>query len=349
MPEEILKIKEEELVLSLQKYKEAKASYRRVKLIVISNRLLAPYRQFQANMAIVKYDLLIKKAEMERERQVKRSIALQELEEKEIRKQRKEDFKEAVREQRKEDINNFIDDKVTKIENAALSLQIKGTVAVNRAASYVTSVKNSAILIMKKKTTLNYDIEKAILDYKIKKEEALQKKQEKEDGTINFDNSETVSLNDEPKISKVSSDNNYMGKATNRVVNYFKSTKNKIVYKASSKKNKLVTVFNSKINSLKERAINTMGNVLVAADDKINDIKTNIDVKKSEVAQAMEDRRVREKRKEDMISALNEQSQKEIAIKRAQLESMREARKAIDSTGNIFDSDVATLGVQRSK
>ena len=63
MPQEklddVIESLEEELLESLKKTKELKASIRKNKITRITNRLLNPYRQFKIKVSIAKYDVMM--------------------------------------------------------------------------------------------------------------------------------------------------------------------------------------------------------------------------------------------------------------------------------------------------
>ena len=103
LPEEIdrgLKNDEENLARKLREYKTAKASLRKARITSISNKLLAPFRRFRASLIIARYEVVLKRLEKEQ-------VA--------ARNQSKEAFKDAIRDQRRENIENFFDDKKSRI------------------------------------------------------------------------------------------------------------------------------------------------------------------------------------------------------------------------------------------
>ena len=61
---------EERLVSSLREYKNAKATLRKARITSVTNKLLAPYRRFQINKAIAKYEAMIEKLEKKREKRL---------------------------------------------------------------------------------------------------------------------------------------------------------------------------------------------------------------------------------------------------------------------------------------
>ena len=126
---------EERLVSSLREYKNAKATLRKARITSVTNKLLAPYRRFQINKAIAKYEAMIEKLEKKREKEIRRAEKLQEKEEKLVRKQAKEDFMAAVRDKKKEDINKFVTDKKDDVINFGKEISSK----VSMASSFVST------------------------------------------------------------------------------------------------------------------------------------------------------------------------------------------------------------------
>ena len=361
-----LESNEELLAASLENYKNAKASLRKARITSVSNKLLAPFKRFQINLAVAKYDAMIERIEKKRE---KERVKLEKMQQREARKEAKEDFKAAIREKLKEDINNFIDDKKEKIENITLDVKNMGKGVVSKTSSFVSNVNNSLITKMKENTTIDLTIKNAIEDMKLKyatnkyNKAVEQKKEEKINNAINFDEGVKIELkqkdvpfaNIEEKIQKASKKNSYMGKATNRVVRYFKDKRDKakemildteiniignafeVMGKVSMTKSRISTVFNNKISDL-----------MVNVDDKVKDIKTSAIEFKDNINDSIANRRKLKERKKDMIAALREQDEKDIAIKKAQLDSMREAINAVNNTGDIF-GDSPSFDVRRTK
>ena len=374
---------EERLVSSLEEYKNAKATLRKARINSISNKLLTPYRRFRIEQSIAKYDAMIEKLEKKREKEIRRAEKLQEKEEMERRKQAKADFKAAIRDKRKEDIVNFIDEKKDSVINFGKEIgsevsdsfsyiRERGASRVSSASSFAINVKNSAIKKVKENTTIDLTIKNAIEEVKLKyatnkyNRAVEQKKKEEEqvrlealNNAINFDEGVKIELksrdvpfsNIDEKIQKASRQSSYMGKATNRVVRYFKSKKDKLVGdisdkvyetgfnirvsayetmgKVSKSMSQIKTVFNNELNDLKANV-----------NDRYNDIKRDIKEKVDSVSYAYQET----KEKKEVERANKEQ---ELAIKRAQLDSMREALEAVNNTGDIF-GNAPSLDVGRA-
>ena len=157
-----------------------------------------------------------------------------------------------------------------------------------------------------------------------------------------------------------------MGTATNRVVDYFRGKKNKlddkifdakvnmayansvVTLKASRTKSKIATAFNSQINNLKNKADNFIGNTMVAASDTYNNIREVANNKMSEISSAMEHRSEVKQRKEDMISAINEEEKRRNMIREEQLKMRRDLTDKINN-GDIFEgaAPVVNGGMKR--
>ena len=377
---------EENLVSSLEEYKNAKVSLRKARITSITNKLLAPYKRFQINLAIAKYDAMMERLEKRREKEVRRAEKLQEKEQKVERKQAQADFKVALRDKRKEDIVNFINDKKEKVDNTLLVASGLGNSVISNASSFVVSVKNSAIKKVKENTTIDLIIKNAIEDVKLKYatdkyNKALDKKVKEEekirlqklDEAINFDediredfkNRDIPFANIKEKINKVSKEKGYIGKATNRVVNYYKNKKenieNKIldvkidaalktyetIGKVSMAKSKMITTFNNKLSEAKTKFDSKIGDAIIAAADFGNNIKSSVNQFVGDVAQEMENREIRKQSKQDMMAAIREKEERDISIKRAQLDSMRQAREALNQSRDVFEN-VPNLDVGRA-
>ncbi len=374
---------EERLVSSLEEYKNAKATLRKARINSISNKLLTPYRRFRIEQSIAKYDAMIEKLEKKREKEIRRAEKLQEKEEMERRKQAKADFKAAIRDKRKEDIVNFVNDRKddiisfgkeigSEVSDSFSYIRERGASRVSSASSFAINVKNSAIKKVKENTTIDLTIKNAIEEVKLKyatnkyNRAVEQKKKEEEqvrlealNNAINFDEGVKIELksrdvpfsNIDEKIQKASRQSSYMGKATNRVVRYFKSKKDKLVGdisdkvyetgfnirvsayetmgKVSKSMSQIKTVFNNELNDLKANV-----------NDRYNDIKRDIKEKVDSVSYAYQET----KEKKEVERANKEQ---ELAIKRAQLDSMREALEAVNNTGDIF-GNAPSLDVGRA-
>ena len=374
---------EERLVSSLEEYKNAKATLRKARINSISNKLLTPYRRFRIEQSIAKYDAMIEKLEKKREKEIRRAEKLQEKEEMERRKQAKADFKAAIRDKRKEDIVNFVNDRKddiisfgkeigSEVSDSFSYIRERGASRVSSASSFAINVKNSAIKKVKENTTIDLTIKNAIEEVKLKyatnkyNRAVEQKKKEEEqvrlealNNAINFDEGVKIELksrdvpfsNIDEKIQKASRQSSYTGKATNRVVRYFKSKKDKLVGdisdkvyetgfnirvsayetmgKVSKSMSQIKTVFNNELNDLKANV-----------NDRYNDIKRDIKEKVDSVSYAYQET----KEKKEVERANKEQ---ELAIKRAQLDSMREALEAVNNTGDIF-GNAPSLDVGRA-
>lgn len=374
---------EERLVSSLEEYKNAKATLRKARINSISNKLLTPYRRFRIEQSIAKYDAMIEKLEKKREKEIRRAEKLQEKEEMERRKQAKADFKAAIRDKRKEDIVKFVNDRKddiisfgkeigSEVSDSFSYIRERGASRVSSASSFAINVKNSAIKKVKENTTIDLTIKNAIEEVKLKyatnkyNRAVEQKKKEEEqvrlealNNAINFDEGVKIELksrdvpfsNIDEKIQKASRQSSYMGKATNRVVRYFKSKKDKLVGdisdkvyetgfnirvsayetmgKVSKSMSQIKTVFNNELNDLKANV-----------NDRYNDIKRDIKEKVDSVSYAYQET----KEKKEVERANKEQ---ELAIKRAQLDSMREALEAVNNTGDIF-GNAPSLDVGRA-
>ena len=385
---------EERLVASLEEYKNAKAEFRKARITSISNKFLAPFRRFQINKAIAKYDAMMEKIEKKREKEIRKAEKLQEKEEKLERKQAKANFKAAIRDKRKEDIVNFVNDRKDDVINFANDkkndvinfgkemgsevsdtfdyIKDMGASRVSSAASFVINVKNSAVKKVRENTTIDLTIENAIEKVKLKYEtnklnRAIEQKKKDEekareqelDNAINFDEGIKIELksrdvpfsNINEKIQKARKQSSYMGKATNRVVRYFKSKKDNLFSDAHAKaletEGKMIvnaydvmgrvskgmsqvrTAFNSEFNDLKD-----------IAEGRYNDIKRGIKNNMNRVSYAYQDYK-------DKNEAKREEKEQDIAIKRAQLDSMREALKTVNNTGDVF-ANAPSLGVGRA-
>ena len=374
---------EERLVSSLEEYKNAKAMLRKARITSISNKLLAPYRRFRIEQSIAKYDAMIEKIEKKREKEIRRAGKLQEKEQKLERKQAKADFKAAIRDKRKEDIVNFVNDRKddiisfgeeigSEVSDSFSYIREMGASKVSSASSFAINVKNSAIKKVKENTTIDLTIKNAIEEVRLKyntnklnraveqkKKEEEQARLEELNNAINFDEGVKIELksrdvpfsNINEKIQKASRQSSYMGKATNRVVRYFKSKKDKLVGdisdkvyetgfnirvsayetmgKVSKSMSQIKTVFNNELSDLKANV-----------NDRYNDIKRDIKEKVDSVSYAYQE--VKEKKEVERAN-----KEQELAIKRAQLDSMREALEAVNNTGDIF-ANAPSLDVGRA-
>ena len=362
---------EERLVSSLEEYKNAKATLRKARITSISNKLLAPFRRFRIEQAIAKYDAMIERIEKKREKEIRRAEKLQEKEVRLERKQAKEDFKAAIRDKRKEDIVNFVNDKKDDIISFGeeIGKEVSDTFSyiketsisrVSSASSFISNVKTSLIVTLDKKTTLHRDIESKILNYRENKANRDYEKavmdakarqiQEEINNSIAREREFSDDVTIRQRFNKINKNKSYMGTATNRVVDYFRGKKNKlddkifdakvevavIGAKVSRAKSKVAMAFNSQINNLKNKADNFIGNTIVAVDNTYNNIKEGINDKVNQVASAMEHRSEVKQRKEDMISAINEEEKRRNKIREEQLNMRRDLINNINN-GDIFE------------
>ena len=369
--DEQLKSAEEEVVSSLEEYKNAKATLRKARITSISTKLLAPFRRFRIEQAIAKYDAMIEKIEKKREKEIRRAEKLQEKEERLERKQAKADFKAAIRDKRKEDIVNFVNDKKDDIISFGeeIGKEVSDTFSyiketsisrVSSVASFVINVKNSAIKKVKENTTIDLTIKNAIEEVRLKyatnklnraveqkrKEEEKAREQELSDA-IKFDEEikadykerDIPFANIQEKIDKARKDKSYMGKATNRAIDYFRKKKDSLddkVFNARANMAYASFVVGGKVSRAKSKVVTMFNIQLDHFKDKYDTIMQERNIKKSEKIQLASDKERLKQRKKDMIAALREQEEKNISIKRAQLDSMREAIGAVNSTGDIF-------------
>ena len=299
-----------------------------------------------------------------------------------IRDKRKEDIVNFVND-RQDDVINFVDDKKSDVINFGreISSEVSDTFSyirdmgasrVSSASSFAINVKNSAIKKVKENTTIDLTIKNAIEEIRLKyaanklNRAVEQKKKEEEkarleelNNAIKFDEEikadykerDVPFANINEKIQKASRQSSYMGKATNRVVRYFKSKKDNLfsdisdkVYesgfnirvsayetmgKVSKSMSQIKTVFNNELSDLKANV-----------NDRYNDIKRDIKEKVDSVSYAYQE--VKEKKEVERAN-----KEQELAIKRAQLDSMREALEAVNNTGDIF-ANAPSLDVGRA-
>lgn len=362
---------EERVVSSLEEYKNAKATLRKARITSISNKLLAPFRRFRIEQAIAKYDAMIEKLEKKREKEIRRAEKLQEKEVRLERKQAKADFKAAIRDKRKEDIANFIDEKKDSVINFGKEIGSEvsdsfsyiremGASRVSSVSSFAINVKNSAIKKVKENTTIDLTIKNAIEEVRLKyatnklnraveqkrKEEEKAREQELSDA-IKFDaeiktdykERDIPFANIQEKIDKARKDKSYMGKATNRAIDYFRKKKDSLddkVFNARANMTYASFVVGGKVSRAKSKVVTMFNIQLDHFKDKYDTIMQERNIKRSEKIQLASDKERLKQRKKDMIAALREQEEKNISIKRAQLDSMREAIGAVNSTGDIF-------------
>lgn len=362
---------EERLVSSLEEYKNAKATLRKARITSISNKLLAPFRRFRIEQAIAKYDAMIEKLEKKREKEIRRAEKLQEKEVRLERKQAKADFKAAIRDKRKEDIVNFIDEKKDSVINFGKEIGSEvsdsfsyirdmGASRVSSVASFVINVKNSAIKKVKENTTIDLTIKNAIEEVRLKyaanklnraveqkKKEEEKAREQKLSDAIKFDEEikadykerDIPFANIQEKIDKARKDKSYMGKATNRAIDYFRKKKDSLddkVFNARANMAYASFVVGGKVSRAKSKVVTMFNIQLDHFKDKYDTIMQERNIKRSEKIQLASDKERLKQRKKDMIAALREQEEKNISIKRAQLDSMREALGTVNNTGDIF-------------
>lgn len=380
---------EERLVSSLQEREAAKealkvsrVALRKARITSISNKFLAPFRRFRIEQAIVKYDVMMEKIEKKREKELIKAEKLQEKEEKLERKQAKADFKVAIRDKRKEDIINFVNDKKDDVINFGKEIgsevsdtfdYIKdmGASRVNSAASFVFSVKNSVVKKVRENTTIDLTIKNAIEDVKLKYatnkyNRAVEKKEKEEEKAREQELSKTIRFDEDikadykerdipfsniqEKIDKVRKDKSYMGKATNRAIEYFRKKKNNLddnIFNARANMVYTSILVSGKVSSIKSKVTTMFNNQLEYYKDKYDTMMQERDVKKAEKIQLDTDKERLKQRKKDMIVALREQDEKDISIKKAQLDSMRDALESVNSTEDIF-ANTPSLEVGRA-
>ncbi len=351
---------EERLVSSLEEYKNAKATLRKARITSISNKLLAPFRRFRIEQAIAKYDAMIEKLEKKREKEIRRAEKLQEKEVRLERKQAKADFKAAIRDKRKEDIISFGEKIGSEVSDSFSYIREMGASRVSSVASFAINVKNSAIKKVKENTTIDLTIKNAIEEVRLKyatnklnraveqkrKEEEKAREQELSDA-IKFDaeiktdykERDIPFANIQEKIDKARKDKSYMGKATNRAIDYFRKKKDSLddkIFNARANMAYASFVVGGKVSRANSKVVTMFNIQLDHFKDKYDAMMQERDIKRSEKIQLASDKERLKQRKKDMLAALREQEEKDISIKRAQLDSMREAIAAVNSTGDIF-------------
>ena len=366
---------EERLVSSLQEkeatkdaLKASRVALRKARITSISNKLLVPYKRYRIEQAIVKYDAMMEKIEKKREKEIRKAEKLQEKVE---RKQAKADFKAAIRDKRKEDIVNFGKEISSEVSDTFDYIRDMGASRVSRATSFVINVKNSAIKKVRENTTIDLTIKNAIEEVRLKYatnkyNKAVEKKAKEEEkareqklsDAIKFDEDIKADYkerdipfsNIQEKIDKVHKDKSYMGKATNRVIEYFRKKKESLDDKTFNARANIAYasfVVEGMVSSAKSKITTMFNNQLEHFKDKYDVMMQERDVKKAEKMQVNADKERLRQRKKDMIAALREQEEKDISIKRAQLDSMREALESVNSTGDIFNN-VSSLDVART-
>lgn len=339
MPQEklddVIESLEEELLESLKKTKELKASIRKNKITRITNRLLNPYRQFKIKVSIAKYDVMMEKIEKKRQREIKRAEELEQKMREEARLLRIKDFNTAIRDKRKENIVNFVDDKKDKLNNIVDSVKdIKSSVVTN-GSSFVINVKNEVLDKVRENTTIDLKIQNAIEDLKLKKaykeyDKAYEENKKRDeqyfiDKAVPFANISSI-------VSNAKKEKCYLGRASKRAVLYFKNKVNNKAFDISSKisksKSKIIIVFNNQLDKLNNKANEFVDRKLDA-------------MKKDDAITPLE--------RKDKINILRTVKENELAVKRAQLESMREAVEAINQSGDIFSNSTPLISTSRVK
>ena len=361
-----------EVKLARALYIEAKADYRKALLGSVSNKLLSPIKRARKEISIVKSRMI---AEYESKKQ---EILLKQIELIDAKNQKLEDatsYIESVKSNAKEFGNNALEgasalfnENLQRGKDTIDNIKSKGINVVNSTSCFMINVKTSLITSLDKRTTLHRDLESKILDYKEnkinkeyeKKVEEVRAKQVQEE--INNSVAREKEYSDDVTIrerfNKISRNKSYMGTATNRVLDYFRSKKSKLddkIFdakveiafmgaKVSRTKSKVATAFNSQINNLKNKVDNVIGNTMVALDDRINNVKDTVNDKINDISSVIEHRNEVKQRKEDMISALNEDEKRVNDIRRAQLEMRKQALANINN-GDIFSG--ATPVIER--
>ena len=353
MPQEklddVIESLEEELLENLKKSKELKASIRKNKIIKITNRLLNPYRQFKIKVSIAKYDIMLEKLEKKRQKEIKKADELEQKMREEARLQRIKDFNTAIKDKRKENITNFIDDKKEKINNIVDSLKnIKSSIVTSKS-SFVVNVKNEVLDKVRENTTVDLKIQNAIENLKLKKayreyDKAYEKnKQENEqyliDKAVPFANINNL-------VSTAKKEKCYLGRASKRAVLYVKNKLNNkaldvgikadlyafaISSKISKNKSKLQTVFNEQLDKINNKASKIVSEGL----DAIREIRKDVNMTPLE--------------KKDKVNNLRTDKENELAIKRAQLESMRAAVESINQSGDVFANATPLIATSKVK
>lgn len=350
MPQEklddVIESLEEELLESLKRSKELKASIRKNKIIKITNRLLNPYRQFKIKVSIAKYDIMMEKLEKKRQKDIKKAEELEQKMREEVRLQRIKDFNTAIRDKRKENITNFIDDKKDKISNVVDTLKNIKSGVVTSKSSFVVNVKNEVIDKVRENTTLDLKIQNAIENLKLKRayreyDKAYEKnKQENEqyliDKAVPFANINNL-------VSTARKEKCYLGRASKRAVLYVKNKVNNKALDIGIKADLYAFVISSKISKNKSKIMTVFNNQLDKLNNRANDfVDRRLDaIKKDDGITSLE--------KKDIINTLRTDKEKDLAIKRAQLESMRKAVESINQSGDIFANATPLIATSKVK
>ena len=350
MPQEklddVIESLEEELLESLKRSKELKASIRKNKIIKITNRLLNPYRQFKIKVSIAKYDIMMEKIEKKRQKEIKRSEELEQKMREEARLQRIKDFNTAIRDKRKENITNFIDDKKDKIGNVVESLKnIKSSIVTSKS-SFVVNIKNEVLDKVRENTTVDLKIQNAIENLKLKRvyreyDKAYEKnKQENEQYLID----KAVPLAGiSSVVSTAKKEKCYLGRASKRAVLYVKNKVNNKALDIGIKADLYAFVISSKISKNKSKIMTVFNNQLDKLNNSANEfVDRKLDtVKKDDVITPLE--------RKERINTLRTDKENELAVKRAQLESMREAMESINQSGDIFATATPLIATSKVK
>ena len=300
-----------------------------------------------------------------------------------IRDKRKEDIVNFVND-RKDDVINFVDDKKSDVINFGreISSEVSDTFSyireigasrVSSASSFAINVKNSAIKKVKENTTIDLTIKNAIEEIRLKyatnklNRAVEQKKKEEEkarleelNNAIKFDEEikadykerDVPFANINEKIQKASRQSSYMGKATNRVVRYFKSKKDNLFSDISDKAYE--SGFNIRVSAYETmgKVSKAMSEIRVMFNNELNDLKDNVndrynsikrDIKSNIDSVSYAYQEAKEKKEAERVN-----KEQELAIKRAQLDSMRAALETVNNTGDIF-SNVPSLDAEKTR
>ena len=369
---------------SKKAFKEAKADLKKARITVAFNEILKTYRTFQAELEVVKYNMMIARLEREKAKAERKAEELRKKEErKAIRDKRKEDIVSFIND-RKDDVVSFANNKKSdaidfgkdigsEVSDTFDYIKKMGANRVSSVSSFVSNVSNSALKKVRENTTIDLTIKNAIEEVKLKyatnklnraveqkKKEEEQARLEELNNAINFDEGVKIELksrdvpfsNINEKIQKASRQSSYMGKATNRVVRYFKSKKDNLFSDISDK------VYESGFN-IRVSAYETMGKVSKAMSEirvmfnnELNDLKDNVndrynsikrDIKSNIDSVSYAYQEAKEKKEAERVN-----KEQELAIKRAQLDSMRAALETVNNTGDIF-SNVPSLDVKKTR
>ena len=369
---------------SKKAFKEAKADLKKARITVAFNEILKTYRTFQAELEVVKYNMMIARLEREKAKAERKAEELRKKEErKAIRDKRKEDIVSFIND-RKDDVVSFANNKKSdaidfgkdigsEVSDTFDYIKKMGANRVSSVSSFVSNVSNSALKKVRENTTIDLTIKNAIEDIKLKyatnkynravekKEKEAEKVREQElDDAINFDKGVKIELksrdvpfsNINEKIQKASRQSSYMGKATNRVVRYFKSKKDNLFSDISDK------VYESGFN-IRVSAYETMGKVSKSMsqiktvfNNELSDLKANVNDRynsiKRDIKSNIDNSNWEYQDYKDKTEDERKEKRQKLAIKRAQLDSMRAALETVNNTGDIF-SNVPSLDVEKTR